>query len=182
MSQPQTITLAGGCFWCLEAVFRQLHGVLRAVSGYTGGHLPQPTYKQVCNGDTGHAEAVQVTFDPDLLLLRDLLAVFFASHDPTTRNRQGHDVGTQYRSVIFYHDAGQKAVTEQYIAELEAAQLWPDRIVTEIAPASTFYPAEDYHQDYYANNARQPYCQVVVAPKVAHVRAQFAGKVRPDGG
>lgn len=182
MSQSQTITLAGGCFWCLEAVFRQLRGVLSAVSGYTGGHLPQPTYKQVCGGDTGHAEAVQISFDPALISLRDLLAVFFASHDPTTLNRQGNDIGTQYRSAIFYQDSEQKAEAQRLITELQAAHIWPQRIMTEITPAGMFYPAEGYHQDYYANNACQPYCQVVVAPKLAHVRAQFADKVRPDGG
>lgn len=182
MSQPQTIILAGGCFWCLEAVFRQLRGVLRVVSGYTGGHLSSPTYQQVCSGLTGHAEAVQVSFDADAISLHDLLTVFFASHDPTTLNRQGHDIGTQYRSAIFCRDAQQKAAVEQYIAALDAARTGPDRIVTAVEAATIFYPAEDYHQDYYARNTNQPYCQVVVAPKLAHVRRLFADKLRTGGG
>ncbi len=177
----QTITLAGGCFWCLEAVFRQLRGVESVVSGYTGGHLPHPAYRQVCGGDTGHAEAVRVVFDEAGISLRDLLAVFFASHDPTTPNRQGHDIGTQYRSAIFYHDAAQKAVAEQCIAGLEAARIWPARIVTQVVPAAEFYPAEACHQDYYAHNPHQPYCQAVVAPKLAHVRRLFADKFRAVG-
>jgi peptide-methionine (S)-S-oxide reductase len=152
------------------------------VSGYIGGHVAHPTYKQVCSGDTGHAEAVMVTFDPALISLRDVLCVFFASHDPTTLNRQGHDIGTQYRSGIYYQDAEQKTVAEQFIAELMAARVLPDRVVTEVTAAGIFYPAEDYHQDYYVNNLRQPYCELVVAPKIAHVRAEFARLVRTDGG
>ncbi len=174
----QIATLAGGCFWCLEAVFRQLRGVERAVSGFIGGQTADPTYKQVCGGDTGHAEAVQVTFDPAVISFDELLAVFFSSHNPTTLNRQGNDIGTQYRSGIFYHSPEQLASARAIIAELNAAHVWPDPIVTEVTPASTFYPAEDYHQDYFANNARQPYCQVVVAAKVAHVREAFAGKIK----
>ncbi len=167
-------TLAGGCFWCLEAVFRQLRGVEQAVSGFIGGQVVNPTYKQVCGGQTGHAEAVQITFDPAVISFDELLAVFFSSHNPTTLNRQGHDIGTQYRSGIFYHTPQQQAAAQAMIEELNAAHLWPDPIVTEITPAPTFYPAEDYHQDYYANNRSQPYCQVVVAEKVAHVREMFA--------
>jgi peptide-methionine (S)-S-oxide reductase len=177
MSNHQTITLAGGCFWCLEAVFRQLKGVQRVVSGYIGGRVDHPDYKLVCTGTTGHAEAVQITFDPALISLEELLEVFFSSHDPTTCNRQGNDIGTQYRSGIFYHTPEQKQVAQQFIADLDAARFWPDPVVTEITSATTFYPAEDYHQDYYASNARQPYCQLVVAPKVAKVRHHFADKV-----
>src|ERR1039458_7151378 len=161
MPNRQTIILAGGCFWCLEAVFRQLAGVERAVSGYIGGHVANPSYKQVCTGATGHAEAVQITFDPAVIALRDLLAVFFASHDPTTPNRQGNDIGTQYRSGIFYLAEQQREVARQVIAELDAAQHSPDPVVTELTAAGVFYPAEDYHQDYFAYNAQQPYCQLV---------------------
>ncbi len=173
----QTITLAGGCFWCLEAVFRQLKGVRKAVSGYTGGQTLNPTYKQVCSGATGHAEAVQVTFDPAVITLEDLLAVFFASHDPTTLNRQGNDVGTQYRSGIFYHSEEQARLAGQCIQALQKPRHWPSPIVTEVTPATIFYPAEDYHQDYFANNPNQPYCMVVVAGKVDKVRKLFKEKV-----
>jgi peptide-methionine (S)-S-oxide reductase len=177
MSNHQTIILAGGCFWCMEAVFRQLKGVQRAVSGYIGGYVPDPGYKLVCNGTTGHAEVVQLTFDPALISLRELLEVFFSSHDPTTLNRQGNDVGTQYRSGIFYCTVEQKQIAQQFIAELNVAHFWPTPVVTEITPADTFYPAEDYHQDYFANNAHQSYCQLVVAPKIAKVRQYFADKI-----
>ena len=173
----QTITLAGGCFWCLEAVYRQLKGVSKAVSGYIAGHAPNPTYKQVCTGNTGHAEAVQVTFDTDVISLEDLLEIFFSSHDPTTLNRQGNDIGTQYRSGVFYHTDEQRLLVKEFIAALEDAQHFPRALVTEITPASIFYPAEDYHQDYYANNPNQPYCMVVVAGKVDKVRKLFAEKV-----
>lgn len=173
----QTITLAGGCFWCLEAVFRQLKGVRKAVSGYIGGQTINPTYKQVCSGATGHAEAVQVTFDPAVIALEDLLAVFFASHDPTTLNRQGNDVGTQYRSGIFYHSEEQAQLARQCIQALQKPRHWPSPVVTEVTPATTFYPAEDYHQDYFANNPNQPYCMVVVAGKVDKVRKLFKEKV-----
>lgn len=174
----QTITLAGGCFWCLEAVYRQLKGVKKAVSGYIAGHVLNPTYKQVCTGTTGHAEAVQVTFDPDVIALEDLLAVFFASHDPTTLNRQGNDIGTQYRSGVFYHDDAQRERVKTVIKTLEDKRYFTRPIVTEITPASTFYAAEDYHQDYYANNPNQPYCMVVVADKVNKVRKLFGEKVK----
>jgi peptide-methionine (S)-S-oxide reductase len=166
-------TLAGGCFWCLEAVYDDLKGVRRVVSGYAGGHTPDPTYEQVCSGATGHAEVVQIEYDPNVVSYRDLLEIFFTIHDPTTLNRQGADVGTQYRSAIFYHDDGQKRIAEDMIAELEREGVFANRIVTEVNALDTFYPAEEYHQDYYANNPNQPYCQVVVAPKLAKFRKKF---------
>jgi len=158
-------TFAGGCFWCLETVFNRLQGVESAVSGYMGGHTANPTYEDVCNGDTGHAEVVQVTFDPDVIGFRDLLDVFFTIHDPTQLNRQGNDVGTQYRSAIFWHTPEQKAEAEAAIAELTASKIFAAPIVTEVAEAATFYPAEPFHQRYYEQNPHQPYCQFVVAPK-----------------
>jgi len=174
----EVATLAGGCFWCLEAVFDELNGVEKAESGYAGGHLPNPTYHQVCSGNTGHAEVVEVTFDSAVISFKDLLQVFFTIHDPTTLNRQGADVGTQYRSAIFYHTAEQKAVAERVIAEMEAAQIWDNPIVTEIAPFTEFYPAEEYHRDYYLRNPDQPYCFAVVAPKVAKARKLFVEKLK----
>ncbi|MFW6096669.1 MAG: peptide-methionine (S)-S-oxide reductase MsrA [Chloroflexota bacterium] len=167
-------TLAGGCFWCLEAVYDELKGVKRVVSGYAGGDVPDPSYEQVCTGNTGHAEVVQIEYDPDVVSYRDLLEVFFTIHDPTQLNRQGADVGTQYRSAIFYHDEDQKQAAEKIIAELEDDQVYGKPIVTEVTPLDTFYPAEDYHQDYYANNPTQPYCMVVVSPKLAKFRKKFA--------
>lgn len=166
-------TLAGGCFWCLEAVYDELKGVSSVVSGYMGGRRPNPSYEQVCTGATGHAEVVQVTFDPDVISFRDLLNVFFTIHDPTTLNRQGADAGTQYRSAIFYHSPEQKETAEAAITELNAAQTWSGPIVTQVVPTETFYPAEDYHQEYYVRNPRQGYCQAVVAPKVAKARKAF---------
>jgi peptide-methionine (S)-S-oxide reductase len=178
-TQPREIaTLAGGCFWCLEAVYDQLRGVEDVVSGYSGGHRANPSYELVCTGTTGHAEVVQLTFDPDAISYRDILNVFFAIHDPTTLNRQGPDVGTQYRSAIFYHSPDQKAAAEQVIAELDAAGIWPRPIVTEVAPFEAFYPAESYHQEYFARNPNQGYCQVVVAPKVAKFRKQFLDRLK----
>lgn len=174
----QIATLAGGCFWCLEAVFVELNGVKRVVSGYSGGAVTRPTYHQVCSGSTGHAEAVQVTFDPGMITYRQLLEVFFTIHDPTTLNRQGTDVGTQYRSAIFYHDDGQRAVAEQVIREIEAAGIWGSRIVTEITPLRDFYPAEDYHQDYFKNNPYQPYCRVVIEPKVRKFRHKYMAMLK----
>jgi len=174
----EVATVAGGCFWCLEAVFEQLEGVESVVSGYAGGTRPNPTYEQVCSGATGHAEAVQVTFDPAKLSYRELLEIFFAFHDPTTRDRQGADVGTQYRSAICYHDAAQKAVAEQLIAQLTRDQVFHGPIVTQIAPLTPFYPAEGYHQGYYRNNADQPYCRAVVAPKVAKLRRKYAARLK----
>jgi peptide-methionine (S)-S-oxide reductase len=171
-------TLAGGCFWCLEAVFSEVRGVERVISGYTGGHVPNPTYQQVCTGMTGHAEAVQITFDPQQISYKELLEIFFAIHDPTTLNRQGADIGTQYRSAIFYHSPEQREIAEEMITALERAQVWDRLIVTEITPAAAFYPAEDYHQGYFRKNPDQPYCQVVVAPKVAKLRAKFRDKLK----
>jgi len=166
-------TLAGGCFWCIETVFNRLRGVKSAVSGYMGGHTLNPTYQDICNGDTGHAEVVQVTFDQDVMAYRDLLQVYFTLHDPTQLNRQGNDVGTQYRSAIFWHTPEQKAEAEAVIAELSAAKQFGGPIVTEVTEAATFYPAEDYHQGYFDQNPAQPYCQFVVAPKVAKAREKF---------
>ena len=174
----QIATLAGGCFWCLEAVYDRLEGVESVESGYMGGHTPRPTYREVCEGDSGHAEVVQVTFDPQVLSYRDILEVFFAIHDPTTLNRQGNDVGTQYRSAIFYHSPEQKAQAEAIIAELTAEKAFPGRIVTEVVPVEQFHMAEKYHQEYFENNPNQPYCQVVVAPKVAKFRAKFAQRMK----
>jgi peptide-methionine (S)-S-oxide reductase len=174
----QTATLAGGCFWCIETVFNRLHGVESAVSGYMGGRTTKPTYEDICNGDTGHAEVVQVTFDPDVISYRELLDVFFTLHDPTQFNRQGNDVGTQYRSAIFWHTPEQKAEAEAVIAELTALKQFGAPIVTEVAEATTFYPAEDYHQRYFEQNPLQPYCQFVVAPKVAKAQAKFAGRFK----
>ena len=174
----ETATLGGGCFWCLEAVFEQLRGVERVESGYAGGTVANPTYRQVCDGNTGHAEVVQVTFDPAVVSYRDILDVFFATHDPTTLNRQGADVGSQYRSVIFYHTPEQKEQAEKRIAELNAAGIWGAPIVTQVVPLPAFYKAEDYHQEYFCQNPGQPYCQVVVAPKVAKFRKQFADKLK----
>lgn len=178
ITQTEVATLAGGCFWCLEAVFDQLNGVLHVESGYSGGHIANPTYRAVCMGTTGHAEAVQITFDPQVVSFSDLLDVFFTIHDPTTLNRQGADVGTQYRSAIFYHSAEQQATAAQVIATLNAEQLWPAPIVTEVSPAPVFYVAEDYHQEYFASNGNQPYCRLVVAPKVAKFRQHFLAKMK----
>ena|SRR5688572_13687744 len=174
----EVATLAGGCFWCLEAVFDELKGVDAVESGYMGGHTINPTYEQVCRGDTGHAEVVRVTFDPAVLAFEALLEVFFVIHDPTTRDRQGNDVGTQYRSAIFYHTPAQKAAVERIIGKLEAAKLWNAPIVTEVAPATEFYMAEGYHQEYFARNPRQPYCRAVVEPKVQKFRKHFLEKLK----
>jgi len=169
----QTATLAGGCFWCLEAVYDEIKGVHSVESGYAGGHMDNPTYRAVCNGDTGHAEVVQVHFDPNVVSYRDLLNVFFAIHDPTTLNRQGADVGTQYRSAIFYHDDEQKKIAEELIKDLNSQQIWDRPIVTQVEKLDKFYMAEDYHQEYYAQNPYQPYCMAVVAPKVSKFRKHF---------
>lgn len=171
--------LAGGCFWCMEAVFVRLRGVESVRSGYCGGHLANPSYQQVCDETTGHAEAVEIRFDPALISYRELLEVFFAIHDPTTPNRQGHDIGTQYRSVIFTHSAEQAAIAAATIAALNDGHAFTDPIVTEVQPATIFYPAENYHQGYFANNPRQPYCQAVVAPKVAKLMEKFSGRLKP---
>ncbi len=176
----EVATLAGGCFWCLEAVYDQLKGVEDVVSGYSGGHVPNPTYEQVCGKATGHAEVVQVTYDPDVITFRDLLDVFFTIHDPTTPNRQGNDVGPQYRSAIFTHTPEQQAIAEEKIAELEAEGVWGAAIVTEVTPLEAFYPAEDYHQEYFARNPEQGYCMFVVAPKVAKFRKMHFERLK-DG-
>jgi peptide-methionine (S)-S-oxide reductase len=176
--QTEVATFGGGCFWCLEAAFEQVKGVERVVSGYSGGTVAGPSYRQVCGGDTGHAEVVQITFDPAVVTFSDLLDVFFGTHDPTTRNRQGADVGTQYRSAIFYHSPRQQEAAERKIAELNAAGIWDAPIVTEVVPFQAFYPAEDYHQGYFRANPAQPYCQAVVGPKVAKFRKQFASRLK----
>lgn len=176
----ETITLGGGCFWCLEAAFQDLKGVQSVVSGYAGGASQQPTYQQVCTGQTGHAEVVQVSFDRDQIDVATLLKVFFTIHDPTTLNRQGADVGTQYRSVIFYHTEAQREIAERTIARLDAEGLWSDPIVTEVQPLPTFYAAEPYHQDYYRRNPTQGYCQVVISPKLAKLRSRHARLLNDD--
>jgi peptide-methionine (S)-S-oxide reductase len=173
MAQTETVTLGGGCFWCLEAVYDRMSGVVSVESGYMGGHVENPSYRDVCTGRTGHVEVVQVTFDPEITSLRDVLEVFFAIHDPSSMDRQGNDVGSQYRSVVFYNSDRQRETAEEMIRELG-----PD-IVTEVRPATKFYIAEDYHQEYFQNNPNQPYCAYVVAPKVAKFRQKFAEKLRP---
>ena len=174
----ETATLGVGCFWCLEAVFEPLEGVDRVVSGYSGGGGPHPTYEQVCSGTTGHAEVIQVTFDPEVISYREVLEIFFAFHDPTTLDRQGPDQGTQYRSVIFWHSAEQNAVAQEVIADLTRRGFWSDPIVTQVVPFKAFYPAEDYHQGYYRANSGQPYCRAIVAPKVAKLRAQYRSRLK----
>jgi peptide-methionine (S)-S-oxide reductase len=171
-------TLAGGCFWCLEAVFLELKGVSAVQSGYAGGHQASPTYEQVCGGTTGHAEVVQVTFDPALISYQDLLNVFFTIHDPTTLNRQGPDTGTQYRSAVFYHSEAQKRAAEAVLAQLTAQRLWDDPVVTEVKPLDVFYPAEEYHRDYYRRNPNRTYCRFVIEPKVAKARTAFFDKLK----
>jgi peptide-methionine (S)-S-oxide reductase len=177
-ADKQAATLAGGCFWCLEAVYDQLQGVDSVESGYSGGEVPNPTYQQVCTGMTGHAEAVQITFDPSLVSYREILELFFTIHDPTTLNRQGADVGSQYRSAIFYHDDEQKQVAEQVIQEMTAARVWDDPIVTEVVPLRAFYWAEGYHQEYFERNGHQPYCRIVIAPKVSKFRKLYLGRLK----
>ena len=170
----ETATLGGGCFWCIEALFEQLVGVQSVVSGYAGGDQPNPSYQQVCSGRSGHAEVISVTFEPEKISYRDLLQLFFSSHDPTTLNRQGADVGTQYRSIILYHDEQQRQTAADLLVELDSANLWENPIVTELAPFNAFYAAEAYHQSYFRQNQDQPYCAMVVAPKVAKFRKQFS--------
>lgn len=174
----EVATLGGGCFWCTEAVFLDLKGVQKAVSGYAGGSVPNPSYEAVCTGTTGHAECVQITFDPSIISYREVLEVFFQTHDPTTLNRQGADVGTQYRSVIFYHSPEQKQTAEEVMRDLRESNTYPGRIVTELAPMTDFYPAEGYHQDYFRRNPYQPYCRAVIAPKVSKFRKQFEVKLK----
>jgi peptide-methionine (S)-S-oxide reductase len=178
LSGKETATLAGGCFWCLEAVYDDLKGVERVESGYMGGLVPNPTYDDVCTGRTGHAEVVQITFDPKAVSFRELLEIFFVIHDPTTLNRQGNDMGTQYRSAIFYHSPEQKQIAEETIGELTREKVFPSPIVTQAVPAGTFYVAEDYHQEYFARNPFQPYCTYIVSPKLAKFRKHFADKVK----
>jgi peptide-methionine (S)-S-oxide reductase len=174
----EVATLAGGCFWCLEAVYDQLRGVEDVVSGYSGGRVRNPSYREVCAGTTGHAEVVQVTFDPAAISFREILELFFTIHDPTTLNRQGADVGTQYRSAIFYNSPEQKTTAGLVIREIDAAKIWPAPIVTEVAPLQVFYPAEEYHQEYFARNPSQGYCTFIIAPKVAKFRKQYLSRLK----
>ncbi|HEY5087270.1 MAG TPA: peptide-methionine (S)-S-oxide reductase MsrA [Gemmatimonadaceae bacterium] len=176
--QTEVATLGAGCFWCVDTLFRELRGVKSVVSGYAGGTRANPTYEQVCTGATGHAEVIQITFDPTQISYRDLLDVFFTVHDPTTLNRQGADVGTQYRSAIFAHTPEQRKIAEQTIAEISAQKLWDDPIVTQVVDAAEFYPAEEYHQDYYTNNPNQGYCRMVIAPKVAKFRSKHIARLQ----
>ncbi len=178
MSSTQIAVFAGGCFWCTEPVFSQLKGVSKVISGYIGCHTLNPTYKTICNGDTSHAEAIQITFDESIVTFETLLEIFFVSHDPTTPNRQGNDIGTQYRSAVFCQNATQKIATQQMINKLNAEGIWQSPIVTQVNDAEIFYPAEDYHQYYYANNPNQPYCLAVAAPKAAKIRAKYAGLIK----
>ena len=183
MDQDQTTaraatTLGGGCFWCLEAVFDELRGVEDVVSGYAGGAVPNPSYAQVCSGLTGHAEVTQVTFDPGVISFKELLEVFFTIHDPTTPDRQGYDIGTQYRSITLYHSGEQREIAEQTIRELNAAELWDAPIVTQVQPVDVFYPAEEYHQEYFVRNPEQGYCRMIIAPKVAKARSHFLAKLK----
>lgn len=178
VSGLQMATLGGGCFWCLEAVYKGLAGVQQVASGYSGGSVENPSYRQVCTGATGHAEVVQLTYDPETIGFRELLEVFFSIHDPTTLNRQGADVGTQYRSAIYYHDEMQRQVAEAVIEELGGSGIWRDPIVTEVAPFDAFYMADEYHQEYYQRNQMQPYCQIVISPKLAKFRKQYAGRLK----
>ncbi len=176
--QFETATLAGGCFWCLEAVYDEIEGVEEVTSGYAGGSVPNPTYEQVCSGHTGHAEVVQIKFDPSVISYDELLDVFFTIHDPTTLDQQGNDIGTQYRSAILYHNPEQEQTARKKIAEFEAAGTWDAPIVTQVAPLTAFYPAEEYHQEYFSRNPYQPYCQIVVAPKVAKARKKFLARLK----
>ena len=174
----ETATLAGGCFWCLEAVFLELKGVETVVSGYMGGTVEEPSYRQICTGTTGHAEVVQIVFDTEQISFKDILEVFFTIHDPTTLNRQGADVGTQYRSAVFYHSEGQKHIAEEVIRELQSSNIWEEPIVTEVSHFQTFYPAEDEHKDYYRQHSEEPYCRIVIEPKVAKLRKHFMDKLK----
>jgi peptide-methionine (S)-S-oxide reductase len=176
--RSETATLGGGCFWCTEALFSEVEGVTSVLSGYSGGSLARPTYEQVCTGRTGHAEVVQVTFDPTVVSYHDLLTIFMTTHDPTSLNRQGNDVGPQYRSVIFLHSPAQRTTAEQVVRELESAQVWKRKIVTELTPFTAFYPAEEYHRDYFRRNPASGYCQAIIAPKVAKFRKQFAPRLK----
>ncbi|MBO1254517.1 peptide-methionine (S)-S-oxide reductase MsrA [Alteromonas sp. 5E99-2] len=178
MSKLESATLAGGCFWCIESAFNKLHGVVSAKSAYAGGEVDNPTYKQVCSGTTGHAEVVRVEYDPELMTYRDVLEIFFALHDPTQLNRQGNDIGTQYRSAIFFHDEAQKQSAEAIIAEMTADNTWPEPIVTEVVALNNYYEAEDYHQEYFDNNPENQYCAMVVGPKLAKFKKNFASRLK----
>ncbi len=174
----EVATLAGGCFWCTEAMFDQLKGIIEVESGYSGGKIANPSYEDVCTGETGHAESIQITFDPTVVSYADLLRIFLTTHDPTTLNRQGADVGTQYRSAIFYHNPEQERVAREVIKEFEQSKIWKKPIVTEVLPYKKFYKAEDYHQEYYAKNSRQPYCRVVIEPKIAKLREHYRDRLK----
>lgn len=174
----ETATLGGGCFWCLEAIFNSLKGVEKVVSGYSGGNVPDPSYTEVCTGTTGHAEVVQVTFDPEVISFREILVIFFTIHDPTTLNRQGADVGTQYRSVIFYHTPEQEKVSREVIFDIQAKRVWDEPVMTEVKPLNVFYPAEEYHQEYFERNPGQPYCRAVIEPKLAGFRRQYLDRLK----
>jgi peptide-methionine (S)-S-oxide reductase len=176
--REEVATLAGGCFWCIEAVFKEVKGVQRVISGYTGGRKENPTYEQVCNDNTGHAEAVDITFFPDVISYREILEIFFTVHDPTTVNRQGNDTGTQYRSAIFYHNEAQKTIAGQVIKEINDAHIWGAPVVTELKPYVKFFSAEEYHRDYFERNPLQSYCQVIIAPKVANFRKKWESKLK----
>jgi peptide-methionine (S)-S-oxide reductase len=178
MSDLELATLGGGCFWCTEAVFSELNGVVKVEPGYSGGAAPNPTYQEVCTGRTGHAETIQITYDPKIITYKELLQIFFTTHDPTTLNRQGADVGTQYRSIIFYHTADQKQIAADVIREIESKGVWDKPIVTELKPLQVFYKAEDYHQEYFKRNPTQAYCQIVIAPKVAKLRKQYHERLK----
>ena len=178
MSTLQTATLAGGCFWCIESAYNSVNGVVKALSGYAGGETEDPSYEAVCTGNTGHAEVVQVTFDASEISYREILEIFFALHDPTQLNRQGNDVGSQYRSAIFYHDESQRQAARAIIKEIEDEQIWPDPVVTEVVPIENYHQAEDYHQDYFKNNPQNQYCQMVLAPKLAKFKKTFARRLR----
>ena len=177
-SNPEVATLAGGCFWCTEAIFNELRGVEKVESGYSGGSVANPSYQQVCTGSTRHAEAVQITFDPTVISFKDILQIFFTTHDPTTLNRQGADVGTQYRSAIFYHTGEQRSVAEEVVKEVNASKIWKRTVVTEVSPFKLFYKAEDYHQDFYKNNPDSGYCQVVIEPKIVKLRKQYQDRLK----
>ncbi|MEP0355137.1 peptide-methionine (S)-S-oxide reductase MsrA [Paraglaciecola sp.] len=178
MATIQTTTLGGGCFWCIESAFSSVNGVVSAYAGYAGGQLDNPTYEQVCNGSSGHAEVVQVNFDTDLITYRDILEIFFALHNPTQLNRQGNDVGTQYRSAIYYHDESQKVMASEILREIEEEKIWSDPIVTELTEVNNYYQAEDYHQDYFSNNPQNQYCNMVVAPKLLKFKKKFASRLK----
>jgi len=177
-ASEDVITLGGGCFWCTEAIFDELRGVKQVESGYSGGHVPNPTYERVCTGTTGHAEVIQVTFDPQVISLNDILHIFFTVHDPTTLNRQGPDVGTQYRSAIFYRNDDQKKIAEEVMRDIAASKIWNAPLVTKLEPFKAFYEAEDYHQTYFASNPNQPYCRAIIAPKVAKFREKYRARLK----